>query len=166
MRCRAEIQLGTVNDAVSVPIQSIFREGPLAYVYVPESGGWSQREVVLGRASELAVEVVNGVDVGDIVLLREPDTVEVVSRISNERLEGGPSMPRGAGGKPQGVGGRPAGAGGKPQAPSGVGAGQGYKGARGDTSSSGESKGKPDTGEKTVATDAPAPKGPATEETP
>ena len=117
MRCRSEIELGTVQDALSVPIQSIFREGPLAYVYVPEDGGWAQKEVSLGRASELSVEVMRGIDVGDLVLLREPDPVEVVSRIPNDRLRstgqrGGP--PPGVGGKP---GGPPAGVGGKPSGP-------------------------------------------------
>lgn len=87
MRCRSEIQLSTVENSVSVPIQSIFRVGPLAYVYIPDGDGWAQKEVELGRSSELAVEIISGVDVGDIVLLREPEPIEVVSRISSERLQ-------------------------------------------------------------------------------
>ena len=105
MRCRSEIELGMVENALSVPIQSVFREGPLAYVYVPEDGGWAQKEVALGRSSELAIEVVRGVDVGDFVLLREPDPVEVVSRISNDRLKNATKR----GGPPAGVPGRPGG---------------------------------------------------------
>jgi len=105
MRCRSEIELGTVENALSVPIQSVFREGPLAYVYIPKDGGWAQKEVALGRSSELAVEVVRGVDVGDVVLLREPKPVEVVSRISNDRIkkaaqDGG--APAGAPDRPKG----------------------------------------------------------------
>jgi HlyD family secretion protein len=118
MRCRSEIQLGKVVDAISVPIQSVFRTGPVAYVYVPEDDGWSQRQVQLGRSSELAIEVVGGVEIGETVLLREPDPMEIVSRISEEELEGaGRSYrPGGGGGRPTGSGGKPASAG----PPSGV----------------------------------------------
>lgn len=110
MRCRSEILLGKVEDAISVPIQSVFRTGPIAYVYVPGEGGWAQRKVDLGRSSELSVEVIGGVEIGDTVLLREPDPVEVVSRIEAE-AEG--ERPRGGrGGPPPGVtGGKTAGAG-------------------------------------------------------
>ena len=119
MRCRSEIQLGKVEDALSVPIQSVFRSGPTAYVYVSEDGGWAQRKVGLGRASELAVEVINGVEIGDEILLREPKIAEIVSRLTEEKA-GRPDTAKGAPGTP----GRPMG-GGKP-----AGAGQGgYKGA-------------------------------------
>lgn len=82
MRCRAEIELGVVEDAISVPIQSVFRTGPLAFVYVADDGGWAQRKVDLGRASELAVEITAGLSSGERVLLREPDASEIVSRLS------------------------------------------------------------------------------------
>lgn len=72
MRCKGEIVLDRVTDAISVPIQAVFRQGPTAFVYVPSQGGYAQREVKLGRASELEVEVIAGLDEGDQVLLREP----------------------------------------------------------------------------------------------
>lgn len=72
MRCKGEIVLDRVTDAISVPIQAVFRQGPTAYVYVPSQRGYAQREVKLGRASELEVEVIAGLDEGDQVLLREP----------------------------------------------------------------------------------------------
>ena len=113
MRCRSEIQLGRVVDAISVPIQSVFRTGPVAYVYVPEDDGWSQRQVQLGRSSELAIEVVDGVEIGEVVLLREPDPMEIVSRLSEKELEGGSRSykPGSGGGRPAGFGGKPPSAG-------------------------------------------------------
>ena len=170
MRCRAEIQLGTVVGAISVPIQSIFREGPLAFVYVPGDGGWAQRQVILGRASELAVEVVKGVEVGDVVLLREPDMIEIVSRISAERLDAGPSMPGGSGSGHPGASGRPEQSTGDAQH-----SGQKYQGAHGQDSapkksdedasaSSGKTAGE--EGEKTASAEDPSPEAPAAEETP
>jgi multidrug resistance efflux pump len=81
MRCKGEIMLDRVTDALSVPIQAVFRQGTSAYVYVPTSGGFAQKEVTLGRASELEVEVLSGIDQGDQVLLREPRKEEVVSTL-------------------------------------------------------------------------------------
>jgi multidrug efflux pump subunit AcrA (membrane-fusion protein) len=112
MRCRSEIQLGKVENAISVPIQSVYRAGRIAFVYVPDDDGWSQRQVKLGRSSELAVEVVDGVEIGETVLLREPDPMEIVSRITTEDNNGkqGDYMP--GGGPPKGMGGKPASVGG------------------------------------------------------
>ena len=81
MRCVGNITLDQVEDALSVPIQSVFREGRSAFVYVPTSGGFAQQPVTLGRSSELSVEILNGVAQGDRVLLREPLPVEVVSKL-------------------------------------------------------------------------------------
>ena len=84
MRCVGNITLDQVEDALSVPIQSIFREGRSAFVYVPTSGGFAQQKVTLGRASELSVEIINGIEKGDQVLLREPQPIEIVSRLPME----------------------------------------------------------------------------------
>ena len=91
MRCVGNITLDRVEDALSVPIQSIFREGRSAFVYVPTDGGFAQQEVMLGRSSELSVEILNGIEKGDQVLLREPRPIEVVSRlpIEGKRPEAG-----------------------------------------------------------------------------
>ena len=56
MRCRGEIMLGEVKDAITVPIQSVFRKGRTAYVYLKVSGGYAENPVTLGRASEMDVE--------------------------------------------------------------------------------------------------------------
>ncbi len=77
MRCRGEIIVDTVTDAIHVPIQSIFRRGSSAHVFVSDAGRIEQRAVRTGRASELWVEVLGGVDTGDRVLLREPASDEL-----------------------------------------------------------------------------------------
>ena len=38
MRCEAEIVLGSVEDTLAVPMQAVFREGPVAFVYTPRGG--------------------------------------------------------------------------------------------------------------------------------
>jgi HlyD family secretion protein len=85
MRCKAEIYVGRVDDAIHVPLQAVFREGPTAYVYVPRGSGFAQHRVELGRASGLHVEVTDGLDEGEVVLLREPRTREIVARLADKR---------------------------------------------------------------------------------
>lgn len=81
MRCKAEIHVGRVSDALYVPLQAVFHTGPLAYVYVPQGGGFAQKKVETGRASELFAEIVAGLEEGETVLLREPESEEVVARL-------------------------------------------------------------------------------------
>ena len=84
MRCKAEIYVGLVEDAIYVPLQAVFREGTGAYVYVPEGRGYAQRRVSLGKASGLHVEITTGLDAGEAVLLREPEVREIVARLEDE----------------------------------------------------------------------------------
>ncbi|MCA9283994.1 MAG: HlyD family efflux transporter periplasmic adaptor subunit [Phycisphaerales bacterium] len=87
MRCKVEIIVDTVEDALHIPIQSVYRKGPLAFVYVADGSGFAQREVQLGRSSELEVEVRAGLEPGEVVLLREPAPEEIVSKIEDQRRE-------------------------------------------------------------------------------
>ncbi len=84
MRCKAEIYVGVVEDAIYVPLQAVFREGIDAYVYVPDGGGYAQRRVTLGKASGLHLEIKTGLDSGEAVLLREPEVREIVARLEDE----------------------------------------------------------------------------------
>ena len=109
MRCRGEIVLGQVENAITAPIQSVFRAGPLAYVYTTSEGGFAQTAVKIGRASEMEVEIVSGLDEGEDVLLRRPTAGEIVSEIEVKTGEGGFGGGRPSG-RPSGrPGGQPAG---------------------------------------------------------
>lgn len=100
MRCKAEIVVDSVEDAVFVPIQAVFRQGGSAYVYVLDGESFAQREVKTGRASELDVEIVSGLVEGDRVLLRTPEPDEVGQR---DVIASGPKgAGRGAGGDSSG----------------------------------------------------------------
>jgi multidrug resistance efflux pump len=80
MRCESEIVMGKVDDAATVPIQSVFNEGMLRYVYTLEGGKYTKRPVKLGRLSEKFAEIGAGLNIGEKVLLREPKAGEVLSR--------------------------------------------------------------------------------------
>lgn len=95
MRCRGEIILGDVEDALSVPIQAVFREGQIAFVYVPKDGGFAPRPVSLGRSSEMEVEILDGLAEGDTVLLRRPKAGETRGELPELASEGAPRKHRG-----------------------------------------------------------------------
>ena len=97
MRCKAEIYVGVVEDAIYVPLQAVYREGTDAFVYVPNSAGYSQRRVDLGKASGLHVEITDGLDQGELVLLREPKAREIVARLE----DGPPAEGQAALGRPE-----------------------------------------------------------------
>jgi multidrug efflux pump subunit AcrA (membrane-fusion protein) len=84
MRCEARIQLGRVDDVVNVPIQSVFMDGAVTYVYSSRGSKFSRVPVQIGRRSDTRAEIVNGLDVGTRVLLRSPTPGEVASEPWNE----------------------------------------------------------------------------------
>ncbi|HRQ75855.1 MAG TPA: HlyD family efflux transporter periplasmic adaptor subunit [Phycisphaerales bacterium] len=104
MRCRAEIYVDRVENALHVPVQAVFREGRRAFVYVPVRGGYQARTVRIGRSSELYVEIREGLEEGEQVLTRRPTSSEVV-REEGEAANGGAAQPmpngNGAGGPVQ-----------------------------------------------------------------
>ncbi len=86
MRCKAQILLDEVRDALSVPVQAVFRKGRVAFVYAPDGGGYAQKLVRVGRTSEIDAEILDGLTAGDAVLLREPRADEITTRLSPELL--------------------------------------------------------------------------------
>ena len=85
MRCKADIYVDQVEDALFIPIQAAFRTGGTTYVYVRDGSQFSERKVTLGRSSELFVEVLDGLSENDSVLLRKPRAEEIASRLKAER---------------------------------------------------------------------------------
>ena len=72
MRCQVLILVDTVKESLFVPVQSVHRGEHGSMVYIAESNGYRPVVVELGRSSELFVEVLGGIKVGDQVLLRDP----------------------------------------------------------------------------------------------
>ncbi len=125
MRCQAEIILGTVEEALSVPVQSVFSDGPVRYVLVPDGPRLARRPVQLGRRSDLYAEILKGIEAGERVLVREPHPGEVIEGAWDPEAlaragytlddegkpvaergarRGGPAGPAGAAGRPKGGG--------------------------------------------------------------
>lgn len=79
MRCEARIQLGVVSDVVHVPVQAVFIDGPVTYIYTPRAGKFARVPVQLGRRSDTRAELVAGAAAGLPVLLRAPSPGEVLA---------------------------------------------------------------------------------------
>jgi hypothetical protein len=115
MRVEARIVLGSVEEGPTVPVQALFSEGPVQFVFVPEGNRFVRRPVRIGPRSETLARINAGLNIGDTVLLRTPTPGEVISRPwSDQQLadagytrdgDGNIVAPRGFG--PGGPGGRP-----------------------------------------------------------
>lgn len=79
MRVDAAITLGEVEDVIAVPVQAVFNEGQVRFVYLQQGGKFVKSPVKMGRRSDSFAEIAAGVAVGDIVLLREPTAGEVLT---------------------------------------------------------------------------------------
>ncbi|MCC7145397.1 MAG: efflux RND transporter periplasmic adaptor subunit [Phycisphaeraceae bacterium] len=77
MRCSGEILVEQVENAIAVPVQAIFAEGSERYCYVRQGSLVRRQMVKAGRSSDQFVEVLEGLQEGDRVLLRQPKAGEV-----------------------------------------------------------------------------------------
>ena len=78
LRCEARIELGRVENALALPVQAVFNDGPVRYVLRTSANGRFQRvPVMLGRTSDTDAEIIRGLTEGDRVLLRDPLPGEV-----------------------------------------------------------------------------------------
>ena len=70
---KVEIQVDTREDALSVPLQCVFLESGKHYVNLQAADGIKRREVEIGTSNDAYVEILAGLDVGDEVLLYNPN---------------------------------------------------------------------------------------------
>lgn len=75
-----ELQIGRADSVLHVPVQAVHaREGEF-FCYVNAPGGARRESVKLGRSNESFVEVVEGLEEGQQVLLYEPEPDQVESK--------------------------------------------------------------------------------------
>jgi hypothetical protein len=169
MRCEARVIMGAVENAVAVPVQAIFNDGPVRYVFVPQDGKFARVPVRVGRRSETLAEVSAGLSAGQSVLLVEPPAGLVVRepwnpsqlQLAGYRVgENGQIMteaPEGrGGGRPAGTG-RPS-ANGRPGAENG---GRPAEGAAEGQRPAGAEEGRPQRGPAAQAPAGTTPTGPS-----
>ncbi|MEL7473573.1 MAG: efflux RND transporter periplasmic adaptor subunit [Planctomycetota bacterium] len=115
MRCEGVIRLGRVEAALAVPVQAVYSDGAVRFVYTPAEGKFRRVPVQVGRRSAAYAEILAGVEKGATVLLREPDPAEVLAQpyedtelamVGLVRDEGGrirPDRPAGSRGGPPAI---------------------------------------------------------------
>jgi HlyD family secretion protein len=79
MRCEGRIVLDNVAETLTIPVQAIFNEGPVQFVYTPRGSKFVRVPVRIGRRSDTIAEVVRGIDDTARVLVREPSTAEILA---------------------------------------------------------------------------------------
>ncbi|HRJ48943.1 MAG: HlyD family efflux transporter periplasmic adaptor subunit [Phycisphaeraceae bacterium] len=72
MRVDATITLGRADDVLVVPLQAVFHDGPLCFVYERRGRDLSRTPVTVGRISSSSAEITAGIGDGARVLVREP----------------------------------------------------------------------------------------------
>ena len=109
MRAEAQIFLDKVDNALTVPIQSIFSDGLVRYVLVPEGKRFVKRPVRVGRRSERFAETTAGIAEGERVLLRDAEPGEILDKPWDKAALAAVGLALQADGRVLAVGGRPTG---------------------------------------------------------
>jgi HlyD family secretion protein len=81
-KLETSIVLWEGDDTLTVPLTALFRSGDQWALFVEENGRAAQRQVVLGRKTGLLAEVVDGLNVGERIVLYPSDRVQDSSRIA------------------------------------------------------------------------------------
>ncbi|MHC4377945.1 MAG: efflux RND transporter periplasmic adaptor subunit [Planctomycetota bacterium] len=126
MTCSVEVLVAELDDAVHVPVQSIFVDGMQQIAFVRGAEQIEKRPVEVGQDNDVFVHVVAGLEAGETVLLSPPSGFELEQLSAEELFQAG--NPDGAGGPPGGreggsMGGAPMGGGSQGGMPANVGGG-------------------------------------------
>src|SRR5690606_39994898 len=65
------VQTCALPISLAVPMQAVFREGPVAFVYTPRGGRFERTPIRTGRRSSSYIEVAAGLKEGAMVLRSE-----------------------------------------------------------------------------------------------
>jgi HlyD family secretion protein len=84
MRCKADILVGEVENVLYVPVQAVHRLGRTTMVYIAQGAMYQPTPVTLGQASDLFVEITDGLATGERVLLRDPPPGTAIELASPE----------------------------------------------------------------------------------
>ena len=74
MSARIGIVVDTVRDKLTVPVSAVFWENGTSCCYVSSGGGIERREVATGPADDVRVVIESGLEEGERVCLRKPDS--------------------------------------------------------------------------------------------
>jgi HlyD family secretion protein len=106
MSCQVEILVEDIADTLYVPVQSVFRARGKNVAFVTKNGVSVEREIEVGRYNERWVQVLSGLEEGEVVLLAAPQGFAPQAGASEEPesafpdAQGAPTGVPGAAGAP------------------------------------------------------------------
>lgn len=107
MSCDVEILVDRIPDTLYVPLQAVFLHNGRTICFVNQDGGDPEvREVKTGESTDEWVQILDGLQEGEVVLLAPPPGFDLGGNGQGKEEEEGPAMARPPGGGP---GTRPAG---------------------------------------------------------
>src|SRR5690606_4770218 len=86
---RVEVRIveAALEDALTVPVGSLFRRGEEWAVFVVDAEGRARlRTVQIGRRNAQAAEVLSGLEENDRVIMHPPDTLVDATRVTERTL--------------------------------------------------------------------------------
>jgi hypothetical protein len=72
MSCKAEIIIEKYDDVIYIPVQAVLRVGGEPTVYVLKGGEFEPRKVKIGLDNNRMIRIIEGLQVGEVVLLTPP----------------------------------------------------------------------------------------------
>jgi HlyD family secretion protein len=81
-RVEVRVVISEVQDALTVPVGSLFRDGEGWAVFVRQDGQSRLRSVYLGQRNDLEAEILRGLSENEYVILHPPDTLTDGTRVS------------------------------------------------------------------------------------
>ncbi len=72
MSCKAEIIIEKYEDVIQIPVQAVLRIKGEPTVYVQKGGGFEPRKVKIGMDNNSRVRIIEGLQVGEVVMLTPP----------------------------------------------------------------------------------------------
>ena len=73
MTAKVEVVVNELKGVVYVPVQSVFFEEDAHYTFVMDGDQYERRAVDIGAHNDEFIEVKEGLDEGDTVLLKKPE---------------------------------------------------------------------------------------------
>jgi hypothetical protein len=71
----ARISVKSPEKRIVVPLQALHHEAGSSYVYLNKSGNYVKQTVESGRKNLYVVEIVEGLDEGDVIALSTPTNI-------------------------------------------------------------------------------------------
>jgi HlyD family secretion protein len=89
MSCKAEIVIEEYEDVIQIPVQAVLRIGGEPTVYVQKGGGFEPRKVKIGLDNNRKIRIIEGLQVGEVVLLTPPLALATVEQQDANRAASG-----------------------------------------------------------------------------